>query len=55
MSKGNWLVLSSANHFLDDAKDLCELQGWYYQFKGINSVPLKLLLALNNWEHWRKG
>ena len=55
MSQGNWLVLSSANHFLDDAKDLCELQGWYYQFKGINSVPLKLLLALNNWEHWRKG
>jgi len=55
MSEGNWLVLSSANHFLDDAKDLCELQGWYYQFKGINSVPLKLLLALNNWEHWRKG
>ena len=55
MSKGNWLVLSSANHFLDDAKDLCELQGWYFQFKGMNSVPLKLLLALNNWEHWRKG
>ena len=55
MSEGNWLVLSSANHFLDDAKDLCELQGWYFQFKGMNSVPLKLLLALNNWEHWRKG
>ena len=55
MSKGNWLVLSSANYFLDDVKELCELQGWYYQCKGINSVPLKLLLALNNWEHWRKG
>ena len=55
MSKGNWLVLSSANHFLDDVKDLCELQGWYYQHRSVNSVPLKLLLALNNWEHWRKG
>jgi DNA helicase II / ATP-dependent DNA helicase PcrA len=55
MSEGNWLVLSSANYFLDDAKDLCELQGWYYQYKGRNSIPLKLLLALNNWEHWRKG
>ena len=55
MSEGNWLVLSSANHFLDDAKDLCELQGWYYQYKGSNSVPLKLLLALNNWEAWRKN
>ena len=55
MSKGNWLVLSSANHFLDDVKDLCELQGWYYQHKGCNSVPLKLLIALNNWEKWRKG
>ena len=55
MSSGNWLVLSSANYFLDDAKDLCEIQGWYYQYKGMNSVPLKLLLALNNWESWRKG
>ena len=55
MSEGNWLILSSANHFLEDAKDLCEIQGWYYQYRGINSVPLKLLLALNNWEAWRKG
>ena len=55
MSQGNWLILSSANHFLEDAKDLCEIQGWYYQYRGINSVPLKLLLALNNWEAWRKG
>jgi DNA helicase-2/ATP-dependent DNA helicase PcrA len=55
MSKGEWLVLSSANYFLEDAKDLCEIQGWYFQYKGINSVPLKLLLALNNWEAWRKG
>ena len=55
MSEGNWLVLSSANHFLDDVKDLCELQGWYYQHRGSNSVPLKLLIALNNWEKWRKG
>ena len=55
MSKGEWIVLSSANYFLEDAKDLCEIQGWYFQYKGINSVPLKLLLALNNWEAWRKG
>jgi len=55
MSQGNWLILSSANYFLDDAKDLCEIQGWYYQYRGINSVPLKLLLALSNWEAWRKG
>ncbi len=55
MSEGNWLILSSANHFLEDAKDLCEIQGWYYQYRGVNSVPLKLLLALNNWEAWRKG
>ena len=54
MSQGNWLILSSANHFLEDAKDLCEMQGWYYQYRGTNSVSLKLLLALNNWEAWRK-
>ena len=55
MSKGDWLVLSSANHFLDDVKELCELRGWYYQYKAKNSISLKLLLALNNWENWRKG
>jgi len=55
MSKGQWLVLATANYLLDDVKDLCELQGWYYQHRGVNSVPLKLLMALNNWEHWRKG
>jgi DNA helicase II / ATP-dependent DNA helicase PcrA len=55
MSEGNWLVLSSANHFLDDVKELCELRGWYYQYKGMNSIKLKLLLALQNWESWRKN
>ena len=55
MSEGNWLVLSTANHFLDDVKELCELRGWYYQYKGQNSIKLKLLLALQNWESWRKG
>jgi DNA helicase-2/ATP-dependent DNA helicase PcrA len=55
MSKGNWLILSSANHFLEGAKELCEIQGWYYQYRGNNSVSLRLLLALNNWEAWRKG
>ena len=55
MSSGNWLVLTSANHFLDDVKELCELRGWYFQHKGRNSINLKLLLALNNWEQWRKG
>ena len=55
MSSGNWLVLSSANYFLDDVKELCQIRGWYYQYKGMNSIPLKLLLALNNWESWRKG
>jgi DNA helicase-2/ATP-dependent DNA helicase PcrA len=54
MSKGQWLVLATANYLLDDVKDLCELQGWYYQHRGVNSVPLKLLMALNNWEQWRK-
>ena len=55
MSEGNWLVLASANHFLDDIKELCELRGWYYQHKGRNSIDVKLLMALQNWEHWRKG
>ena len=55
MSEGNWLVLTSANHFLDDVKELCELRGWYYQYRGKNSIGLKLLLALNNWEQFRNG
>ena len=54
MSQGEWLVLSSANHFLDDVKDLCELQGWYYSHKHKNSIKLDLLLAIQAWEKWRK-
>jgi DNA helicase-2/ATP-dependent DNA helicase PcrA len=54
MSHGEWLVLSSANHFLDDIKDLCELQGWYYSHKHRNSIKLDLLLAIQAWEKWRK-
>ena len=54
MSHGEWLVLSSANYFLDDIKDLCELQGWYYSHKSKNSVKLDLLLAIQTWEKWRR-
>ena len=55
MSQGEWLVLSSANYFLDDIKDLCELQGWYYSHKTKNSVKLDLLLAIQTWERWRNS
>jgi len=53
MSHGEWLVLSSANHFLDDIKELCQLQGWYYSHKTKNSIKLDLLLAIRTWERWR--
>ena len=55
MSQGEWLVLSSANYFLDDIKELCELQGWYYAHKTKNSVKLDLLLAIQTWEKWRNS
>ena len=54
MSHGEWLVLSSANYFFDDVKDLCELHGWYYSHKHKNSVKLDLLLAIQTWEKWRR-
>jgi len=53
MSQGEWLVLTTANHFLDEIKDLCELQGWYYSHKHRNSIKLDLLLAIQTWEKWR--
>ena len=53
MSQGQWLVLSTANYFLDDVKDLCELQGWYFSHKHKNSIKLDLLLAIQAWEKWR--
>ena len=55
MSHGEWLVLSSANHFLDDIKELCQLQGWYYSHKTKNSIKLDLLLAIRTWERWRNS
>ena len=53
MAQGEWLVLSSANYFLDDVKDLCELQEWYFSHKHKNSIKLDLLLAIQAWEKWR--
>ena len=55
MSEGQWLALATANYLLDDVKELCELRGWYYKYKNKNSIDVKLLLALQNWEQWRKG
>ena len=55
MSQGEWLVLASANYFLDDIKELCELQGWYYSHRGKYSVSLNLLTAIRNWGQWIKG
>jgi len=55
MSEGQWLVLATANYMLDDVKEQCELQGWYYKYKNKNSIDVKLLMALQNWEQWRKG
>ena len=55
MSKGEWLVLASAHYFLDDVKDLCELQGWYFSHRGRNSIPLDLLMAIQHWQEWSKG
>ena len=40
MSKGNWLVLSSANHFLDDVKDFVNYKVGTINIEGSNSVPL---------------
>jgi len=54
MSEGQWLVLSTAHYLLEDVKELCELQGWYYQHRNKNSISLELLLAISNWESWRK-
>ena len=55
MSEGEWLVLASAHYFLDDVKDLCELQGWYFSHRGRNSIPLDLLMAIQHWQEWSKG
>ena len=55
MSQGQWLVLASANYFLDGAKELCWLKGWYYSHKNKRSVSENLLTAIQNWEELRKG
>ena len=55
MSEGEWLVLASAHYFLEDVKDLCELQGWYFSHRGRNSIPLDLLMAIQHWQEWSKG
>ena len=54
MSQGEWLVLSSANYFLDEIKNFCVQRGWYYSHKHKNSIKLDLLLAIQTWEKWRQ-
>jgi DNA helicase II / ATP-dependent DNA helicase PcrA len=50
------IISKVQNRYIKEyVKELCQLRGWYYQYKNQNSVSLKLLLALNNWEHLRKG
>ena len=47
MSEGNWLVLSSANHFLDDAlKIYVSYKDGTINTKDVTLYHLKLLLAL---------
>jgi superfamily I DNA/RNA helicase len=53
MTHGEWLILTTAHHFLDDVKEYIEQSGWYYSHKGKNSVKLDLLLAIQTWEKWR--
>ena len=55
MSQGQWLVLTTAHHFLNDVKNFCELQGWYYSHKGSNSVKVDLMNSIVNWGRWIKG
>jgi superfamily I DNA/RNA helicase len=45
MSEGNWLVLSSANHFLDDVKELCELEDGTINIKDKILLNLKLIIS----------
>ena len=53
MTHGEWLILTTAHHFLDDVKEYIEQSGWYYSHKSKNSVKLELLHAIQNWERWR--
>ncbi len=55
MTHGEWLILTTAHHFLDYIKEYIEQSGWYYSHKGKNSIKLDLMLAIQTWEKWRKA
>tara|TARA_R110002012_G_scaffold64998_7_gene170659 strand:+ start:5046 stop:6560 length:1515 start_codon:yes stop_codon:yes gene_type:complete len=55
LSEGDWLVLATTSYMLDDTREHLETNGWYYQYRNRNSVPLDLLQAIENWEQWRGG
>lgn len=55
LAEGGWLVLASAGYMLDDTREHLERNGWYYEYRDRNSVPLDLLTAIENWELWRTG
>ena len=52
---GNMLVLASANYMLDTVKDYLESWGYPYKSKGTNRLSEDFVMALTDWENWRKG
>ena len=54
MSVGEWLVLTTAHHFLVDIKEYLEQSGCYYSHKGKNSVKVDLIHSILAWNKWRK-
>jgi superfamily I DNA/RNA helicase len=55
ISKGNWLILASANYMLTDMYDWIKGQGLLFERYGQRSVSESILVAVLGWEKLRKG
>lgn len=55
ISRGNWLILASANYMLTDMHDWIKSQGLLFERHGQRSVSENILIAVLGWEKLRKG
>jgi superfamily I DNA/RNA helicase len=54
ISKGNWLIMASANYMLTDMHDWIKSQGLLFERHGQRSVSENVLIAVLGWEKLRK-
>ena len=55
MDEGTWLILAQAGYHLQPVAQDLKSFGYLFNYRGVKSVPEKIVQAVNGWEQLRKG